>query len=56
MIRIQVARGGKLPDIPKKEQGETTWEWKMITRPPERRFIELNPDTFFEMIMEVANG
>ncbi len=56
MIRIQVSFGGKPPNVPRKEPGEITWEWKMITRPPERRFIELNPETFFKMIMEVANG
>ena len=47
---------GKLPEVPKRGPGEVSWEWKMITRPPERRFIELNPETFYEMILEVANG
>jgi hypothetical protein len=56
LIRIQVSIGGKLPEPPKKEQEEIIWEWKMITRPPERRFIELTQEAFFEMIMEVANG
>jgi hypothetical protein len=56
MIRIQVSLDGKPPVVPKKEPGEVTWEWKMITRPPERRFIELNPETFYDMLLEVANG
>jgi len=38
-----------------KKSGEK-WEWKMVTRPPERRFIDLSQETFFQMIMEVANG
>jgi hypothetical protein len=56
LIRVQVGVDGKLPEVPKRGPGEVSWEWKMITRPPERRFIELNPETFYEMILEVANG
>jgi len=56
LIRIRVSVGGKLPDAPKMDPSEITWEWKMITRPPERRFIEVNPESFYEMILEVANG
>ncbi len=56
MIRVQVSIGGKPTDPPKEEPKEITWEWKMLTRPPERRFIELTQEAFFEMLMEVANG
>jgi hypothetical protein len=56
MVRVQVSIGRKLPDVPKEKPGEITWEWKMVTRPPERRFIELTQESFFGMIMEVANG
>lgn len=56
MIRVQVGTGGKIPELPRAEAGGIKWEWKMVTRPPERRFIPLSQDTFFEMIMEVANG
>jgi hypothetical protein len=56
MIRVYIGLGGKKPVAPKKEYGEIKWEWRMITRPPERRFIEITQETFFQMIMEVANG
>ncbi|WP_400766409.1 hypothetical protein [Methylosinus sporium] len=32
------------------------WTWKIVSRPPTMQFIELNKDTFFEMLMEVSNG
>jgi hypothetical protein len=56
MIRIQVGIGGKMPEPPQADPSEIEWVWKMATRPPERRFIELSQETFFEMILEVANG
>jgi hypothetical protein len=56
MVRVYVGLGGKPPVVPKQEPGDIKWEWKMITRPPERRFVEITQETFFQMIMEVANG
>jgi hypothetical protein len=56
MIRVFVGIGDNPPVVPKDEAGEIKWEWKMITRPPERRFVELSQETFFDMIMEVSNG
>jgi hypothetical protein len=56
MVRVYVSLDGKPPIVPKDEPREIKWEWKMVTRPPERRFIELTQETFFQMIMEVANG
>ncbi|HEX3893836.1 MAG TPA: hypothetical protein VHW46_14765 [Terracidiphilus sp.] len=56
MFKVYVGVGGKPPVIPKAATREIKWEWKMVTRPPERRFIELTQDTFFQMILEVSNG
>jgi hypothetical protein len=56
MVRDYVGMGGRPLVVSKKESGKIKWEWKMITRPPERRFIEITQETFFQMIMEVANG
>lgn len=55
-IRITINFEGKLPDPPKEEPGDIELAWKIVTRPPERRFIELTQETLFKMIMEVANG
>lgn len=47
---------GKPPVAPRKRSRKIEWEWKIVTRPPERRFIEITQQTFFDLIMEVANG
>lgn len=56
VIRVSVNLEGKLPGPARKEPGEIELAWKIVTRLPERRFIELTQETLFEMIMEVANG
>ena len=32
------------------------WVWKIASRPPATHFIELNRETFLEMLLEVSNG
>jgi hypothetical protein len=55
------------PEVPRLTIGEVglepppstekiEWAWKIVTRPPNMQFIELNRETFFEMLMEVSNG
>jgi hypothetical protein len=56
LIQVRVGVGGKLPTPPSKRAREIEWEWKIVTRPPERRFIEITQQSFFDLIMEVANG
>jgi len=56
LIHVTVGVGGKLPVAPTRSPEEIEWEWKIITRPPERRFIGITQETFFNLVMEVANG
>jgi hypothetical protein len=56
LIHVTVSVGGKLPSPPSKRSQEIVWEWKIVTRPPERRFVEITQQTFFDLILEVANG
>lgn len=56
LVHVYVGVGGKPPVIPERRSSEIKWEWRMVTRPPERRFVEITQESFFEMIMEVANG
>jgi hypothetical protein len=56
MIRISINFEGKLPSPSNEEPGNTELVWKIVTRLPERLFIELTQETLFKMIMEVANG
>jgi hypothetical protein len=56
-VRVSIVGTGKKPPTPPAEPPrEIKWEWKIVTRPPERRFIEITQQTLFQLIMEVANG
>jgi hypothetical protein len=47
----------KNPQPPKKPvRQEIEWVWKIMSRPPALSFIELNKESFLEMLLEVSNG
>ena len=54
---VKVGTGGK-PRAPSELPKATNvqWEWKIVSRPPERRFIEITQQSLFDLIIEVANG
>jgi hypothetical protein len=57
LVHVTVSVGAKLPQPPRSKRAEEIqWEWKIVTRPPERRFIEITQQSFFDLILEVANG
>ena len=56
LIHVTFGVGGKPPAPPAESSRKIKWEWKIVTRPPERRFIEITQQTLFQLIMEVANG
>jgi hypothetical protein len=56
LIRVVVGVGEKLQVPPDQPSAPVEWEWRILSRPPERRFIEITQDTLFQLIMEVANG
>jgi hypothetical protein len=56
LIHVTVGVGKKPPAPPPKPTREIKWEWKIVTRPPERRFVEITQQSLFQLIMEVANG
>jgi hypothetical protein len=55
LIHVRVGVAGNVPELPTSPR-EVEWEWRIVTRPPERRFIEITQQNFFQLIMEVANG
>jgi hypothetical protein len=56
LVQVSIGFGGKRPVPPAEPSREIKWEWRIVTRPPERRFIEITQQTLFQLIMEVANG
>jgi hypothetical protein len=55
MIRVTVSETPRSPR-PHPDPGSIEWIWKISTLPPEMKFIDLTEDTFFDMILAIANG
>jgi hypothetical protein len=58
LVRVTVQRPGDPPPAPPSPEAtkQIEWGWKIATPPPEMRFIELTQETFFDMILAVANA
>ena len=56
LFPVKVGSGGGLPVASDQPPGAVQWEWRIVTRPPERRFVEITQQRLFDLIMEVANG
>ncbi len=59
-VQVRVIRPGvpSLP-LPKPSPDEIKniqWVWKIAASPPQMKFIELTQNTFYDMILEIANG
>lgn len=58
MFRVQVNTGSHTvaaPEPPPVPQ-EIEWVWKISTPPPDMKFITLNEDVFFDMILSIADA
>jgi hypothetical protein len=57
LIHVSVSVGGKpLTPPPTKPRSDIKWTWKIVTRPPRREVIELNKESFLNLLMEISNG
>ncbi len=57
LIRVNIAIGrGKSPQPEKESKQSVEWTWKIATAPPVVRFIDLNSESFFQIVMEVSNA
>jgi hypothetical protein len=58
LVLAPVRRVGDPPPAPPSPEAVNAiqWTWKISTPPPEMKFIELTQDTFFDMIIAVANA
>jgi hypothetical protein len=57
LIRVNVAISPGKPSQPEKESKRSVeCVWKIATAPPVVRFIDLNSESFFQMVMEVSNA
>jgi hypothetical protein len=57
MIRVEISVGShKLPQPEVESKKNIEWVWKIASPPPVMKFIDLNAESFFQMIMEVSNA
>jgi len=54
-IRIEGAREEDASDQ-EETQGEVKWAWKIATHPPRIQYVDLNKDTFLDVLLEVVGG
>jgi hypothetical protein len=55
LITVTVSVGGKVPPSPR-AQKPASWVWKILTTTVEKRFVDLDKDSFFALLMEIANA
>jgi hypothetical protein len=57
MIKVSVSIAGGPPSRPiSPPKTSINWAWRIVSKPPERKIIELNKDTFLNLLTELANG
>lgn len=57
LTHVSVGVAGKMPaSPPMKSPSEINWVWRIVTRPPRRDIVEINKDTFLDLLLEIANG
>jgi hypothetical protein len=47
---------GKTPPPPAKKKGAISWAWKIVTNGPQKKFVDLDKDSFLSLLMEISNA
>lgn len=56
LIQVSVSLPGARQPAPGVSPKKIEWAWKVITPAPEMKFLDLNEETFFDMIIGVADA
>jgi hypothetical protein len=57
LIQVSVSVGSGPPSPPRDEPPrDVEWVWRIVTRPPQRKILELNKDSFLNLLVEISNG
>lgn len=46
---------GKVPP-PLPQKPATSWAWKIVTNSVHKKFVDLDKESFFALLVEIANG
>lgn len=55
-IKVSYSIGGRPESAPGLPPKEISWTWKIATSPPTVQYVDLTQESFYQMLMEVANG
>jgi hypothetical protein len=55
-VIVTVGVGERVPVVTSEPRPEIEWEWRILTRPPEKKSLEITQENLFQLIMEIANG
>ena len=56
MVRVSTNIDGIPAALSSTKSRKPDWVWRLITRPPERRIVELSQETFLALLVEIGNG
>jgi hypothetical protein len=57
-VTVTISGPGKvpLPPPPQPKPQTISWAWKIVTQTPSRVFVDLDKDSFYSVLMEIANA
>jgi len=57
LVQVTVSFSGLLPPrSARRLDSAPDWTWKIVSRPPARSFVDLDKETFLNLLLEVSNG
>ncbi len=56
MVRVSTTINGEPGSLSSTKSRKPNWMWRLITRPPDRRIIELTQEAFFALLVEIGNA
>ena len=56
LMKVRVSIGGSPPPEPTPSLRKPTLAWKIVARRPQWSFISVDKESFFELVMEIANA
>jgi hypothetical protein len=56
LIKVSVFTGPPPPPPPARDPSTVRWVWRIMKQAPQMEIIEINKETFLNLLAEIANG
>jgi hypothetical protein len=56
LIKVTVSTKGSVAPSPPSQKAPVSWAWKIVTNAALKRFVDLSKESFFALLMEIANA